>query len=306
MTESMLRRILQGLVVLVILWLGSAWLTGRSGGETAGDGGLAAIFEGLSEATVSAVRIAGPNETMTIAQSAGVWTVNGHATDSTTLSRFWSALEEAEVGGIAANNSANHPRMGVSADSAYSVDFTRSDGGSAILLVGKGGPIFPSGYVRLPDQDAVIVVSGDFQPVVRLSATDWRDKTILRLDTAAVARIVLETDEGTLVVERGDSTWTADGGPANPAFMNPVLQELANLIASGFVEEGEVFEESPKRVIALGAAGDTLGVVMVAGESGTRHVRTPGNDVVFEVPSFRADRVAPDIVTVRAEPSGTL
>jgi hypothetical protein len=306
MTESMLRRILQGLFVLVILWAGSVWLSGRSGGGVAGDGGVGAIFEGLSESTVSAVRITGPSETMTIAQDAGVWTVNGHATDSTTLSRFWSALEEAEVGGVAANNPRNHARMGLSADSAYSVDFTRSDGGSATLLVGKGGPIFPSGFVRLPDQDAVIVVSGDFQPAVRLSATDWRDKTILRVDTAAVARIVLETDDGTLVAERGDSAWTADGQPTNPAFMNPVLQELANLIASGFVEDGDVFEESPKRVTALGEAGDTLGVVIVTGEAGTRHIRTLGSDVVFEVPSFRADRVAPDLVTVRAEPTGTL
>ena len=304
MTETMLRRILQALLVLIVLWLGSVWLSGRSGGGPAGEGGVAAIFEGLNEGTVSAVRIAGPNQTVSVEQSAGAWTVNGHTADSTTLSRFWSALEEAEVGGVVANNPENHARMGVSADSAYTVDFTRSDGGSATLLVGKGGPIFPSGYVRLPDQDAVMVVSGDFQPSVRLSVTDWRDKTILRVDTAAVVRIVLETDEGILVAERGDSLWTADGGPTNPAFFNPVLQELAKLVASGFVEDGEVFEESPKRVIALGSGGDTLGVVTVAGGGATRHVRTPRSDVVFEVPSYRADRIAPDIVTVRAEPSG--
>ena len=303
MTEQMLKRIFAGLFILVVLWLGSVWLSGRPGGGPTGGGGVASLFEGLSEATVSAVRIAGPAQTVTLEQSAGSWTVNGHVADSATISRFWSALLEAEVGGVVANNPNNHMRMGVSADSAYTVDFTLSSGGSSSLLVGKGGPIFPSGYVRLPDQDAVTVVSGDFQPTVRLSVTDWRDKTILQVDTASVVRIVFETDEGTLVVERGDSSWTADGGPTNAAFLNPVLQELARLIASGFPEQGEMFEENPKNVTALGAAGDTLGVVMVTGGGGTRHVRRRGSDVVFEIPSFRADRVAPDILTVRAEPS---
>jgi len=38
-----------------------------------------------------------------------------------------------------------------------------------------------------------------------------------------------------------------------------------------------------------------LGIVVITGEAGTRHARTPGSADVFEIPSFRADRVTPAI-----------
>ena len=114
---------------------------------------------------------------------------------------------------------------------------------------------------------------------------------------------MLETDEGTHVVERSDSTWSVDGGPANAGTIRSVLDELANFVAVGFVEDDEILQENPRRVTVLGAGRDTLGAVVITGEAGTRHARTPGNDVVFEVASFRADRITPDIENLRpAEP----
>ena len=304
MSERTLKTILGALGILVVLWLGSILLSGRRGGGPAPDRGIASLFEGLDETTVSAVRIVGPDQTVALERSSGVWTVNGNPADSSTMTRFWDALLEAEVGGVVANNPSNHERLGLSADSAWTVDFTLADGGMASVLVGKTGPIFPSGYVRLPDQDAVVVVSGDFRPTVILSITQWRDKTILRVDTAAIARVVVETDEGIHVAERSDTTWSVDGEPANANTMRSVLDELANLVALGFVEDGEALEENPRRVIALGAEVDTLGIVVVTGGAATRHARTPGSATVFEIPIFRADRITPAIEALRAADTG--
>jgi len=304
MSEQTLKQVFGALGILVVLWLGSVLLSVRRGGGWASDGGVASLLEGLDETTVSAVRIVGPDQTMTLQRNGGAWTVNGNPADSSTVTRFWNALVKPEVGRVVANNPSNHERMGLSASTAWSVDFTLVDGGMVSVLVGKTGPIFPSAYVRLPDQDAVVVVSGDFRPTVVLSVTQWRDKTILRVDTAAVARVVLETDEGIHVAERADDTWSVDGEPGNVNRMRVVLDELANLVGLGFVEDGEVFEENPWRVIALGAEGDTLGIVLITGESGTRHARTPGSAIVFEIPSFRADRITPAIEALRAREAG--
>ena len=304
MSEQTLKRILGALGILVVLWLISTLLAGRGGGGATPDGGVAALLERLDEATVSAVLIVRPEQTVSLQRNGEAWTVNGNVPDSSALTRLWNALVEAEVGGVVANNPGNHERMGLSADSALTVDFTLADGGMASLLVGKVGPIFPSGYVRLPDQDAVVVVSGDFRATLNQSVTDWRDKTILRVDTAAVIRLVLETDDGTHVVERSDTTWSVDGGPADASTIRSVLEELANFVAIGFVEDEEIFQENPRRATVLGAQGDTLGAVMITGEAGTRHARTPGNDVVFEVASFRADRITPDIENLRPTDAG--
>ncbi len=304
MSEQTLKRILGALGILVAMWLISTLLAGRGGGGATPDGGVAALLERLDEATVSAVRIVRPEQTVSLQRSGDAWTVNGNVPDSSALTRLWNALVEAEVGGVVANNPGNHERMGLSADSALTVDFTLADGGMASLLVGNVGPIFPSGYVRLPDQDAVVVVSGDFRATLNQSVTDWRDKTILRVDTAAVIRLVLETDDGTHIVERSDTTWSVDGGPANASTIRSVLEELANFVAVGFAEDEEIFQENPRRATVLGAQGDTLGAVVITGEAGTRHARTLGNDVVFEVASFRADRITPDIENLRPTDAG--
>ena len=305
MSGRTLEGILGVLAILVILWSGSVLFSGRSGSESGPDGGVASLLAGLDDTTVNAIRIRRPDQTVSLRRSGDAWTVNGKVADSLAVRRFWSALAEAEVGRVVANNPRNHERMGLSADSAWTVDFTLADGAMASVLVGKAGPIFPSGYARLPDQDAVVVVSGDLRATLNNSLTDWRDKTILRVDTAAVARLVLETDEGTHLVARSDTTWSVDGGPANANTIRSLLDELANFVAIGFVEEGEVFQENARRVIALGAAQDTLGAVVITGEAGIRHARTPGNDVVFEVASFRADRITPDIEDLQADGSGT-
>jgi len=304
MSEQTLKRILGALGILVVLWLISTLPSVRGSGGSGSDGGVAALLDGLDETTVSAVHIVGPNQTVSLQQSGGAWTINGNVADLAVVTRLWNALAGAEVGGIVADNPANHERMGLSVDSAWAVDFTLSNGGMASVLVGKGGPVSPSGYVRLPDQDAVVVVSGDFRATVLLGLTTWRDKTILRVDTAAVVRVVLETDEGTHVAERNDSTWSIDGEPANANTMRTLLDELANFVAVGFLDGGEIFQENRRRVTALAAEWDTLGSVVITGEAGSRHARTPGSDVVFEVQSFRADRITPDVENLRPADAG--
>ncbi len=304
MSDQTLKRIFGALAILVMLWVGSVLLSGRGGEGPTTDGGITSFFEGLDATTVDAVRIAGPDQTAALQRSGDAWTVNGNLADSRNVTRFWDAVAGAEVGGVVANNPNNHERMGLSTDSAWTVDFTLADGGMTSMLVGKGGPIHPSGYVRLPDQDAVVVVSGDFRPAVNLTISQWRDKTILRVDTAAVARVVLETNEGIHVAERADSTWSVDGEPADANTMRAILDELADLRALGFVEDGEAFEENPRRVIALGAGADTLGIVVITGETGNPHARTPGSTTVFELPTFRADRITPDIEALRVEDPG--
>ena len=304
MSEQTLKRILGALGILVVLWLGSVLFSERRGGGSAPDGGIASLLERLNESTVSAVRIVGPDGTVSLQRTDDAWTVNGNVADSSVVTRLWTALVEAEVGGVVANNPMNHERMGLSSDGAWTVDFTLADGGTASVLVGRPGPSFPSGYVRLPDQDAVVVVTGDLRSALTQSVTNWRDKTILRVDTAAVVRVVLETDEGTHIAERSDSTWSVDGEPADASAMRSVLDELANFVAVGFVEDREAFQENERRVIALGVEQDTLGAVLITGAAGTRHARTPGSDIVFEVASFRADRITPDIERLRLADTG--
>ena len=81
MSEQTLKRILGVLGVLVLLWIGSVLLSGRSGGS-ASDGGIASLLERLNESTVTGIRIANPDLTVSLQRSGDAWTVNGNVADS--------------------------------------------------------------------------------------------------------------------------------------------------------------------------------------------------------------------------------
>ena len=305
MSEQTLKRILMTLGVLIVLWGISALLSGRGdGGPSQSDEGVAAALEGLDGTTIESVHIEGPLATLTLARSAGAWTVNGHPADSTAVTRLWDALEGVEVGQIVATNPANHERMGVSPDSAWTLDVTRAGGGTSSLLIGKSGPTYPSTYARLPDQDAVVVVAGDLRSAVARGVVMWRDKTVLRTDTASVVRYVVEGDGSSHTLERTDSVWMVNGEVAAAMAVGNLVRELNLLVATGFVEDSPAAEENPLRVTALDAAGDTLSTILLTGEESTRHARVPGNEVVFEIPSWRVERIAPDMETLLPDESG--
>ena len=305
MSEQTLKRILVTLGALVVLWGISSLLSGRGGGGTSrADDGVAAALEGLDGTNVESVHINGPLATLTLERSAGAWTVNGYPADSSAVSRLWDALEGSEVGGVVATNPANHERMGVSADSAWTVELTRAGGRTSSVLIGKNGPTYPSTYARLPDQDVVVVVSGDLRSAVARGLVAWRDKTVLRTDTAAVARVVIEAEGGSHTLERPDSVWMVSGEVAAAIAVGSLMRELNLLVATGFLEDGAAAEESPMRVTALNASGDTLSTVLLTGEESTRHARVPGNEVVFEIPSWRVERIVPDLEKLLPEEPG--
>ena len=117
-------------------------------------------------------------------------------------------------------------------------------------------------------------------------------------------RIVVEGSEGSHALERPDSVWMVNGEVAAAMAVGNLLRELNLLVATGFVEDSPATEENPVRVTALGSAGDTLSTVLLTGEESTRQARVPGSDVVFEIPSWRVARIAPDMETLLPDESG--
>lgn len=299
MSEQNLKKILVALGVLVGLWVVSALVSGSdSDASPPADGGVAAALDGLDATSIDAVSIDGPLADVSLARDDGVWTVNGFAADSSALDRLWDALASAEVGRVVATNPANHERMGVSADSAWTLGVSRSGGGTSTILLGKSGPRFPSAYARVPDDDLVVVVSGDLRSAVARGTIQWRDKTILRADTAAIARILIESESGTSILTRPESVWMVDGEVAAASAVTNLSSELAHLMASGFAADGAAADGDPRRITALGAGGDTVVTVGISGTGSTRHVRVPGRDIVYEIPVWRVDRLAPSRETL--------
>lgn len=295
MSTRTLTRLLGAAGVLLGLWLAIALLgSGRGGGsEPAGE--WTGFFDRLNRVTVSEVRLDGEDGQRVIAREGSSWTIDGLRADSGTVARFWDSVEDASISGLVSRNPENHDRMGLAEESAHSMTF-ELDGESRILLVGDAGTSAGTSFVRKPGSDETYVLSSNFNAHMDRALADWRDRRVVIVDTAAVARIELTAEDGAHTVSRGDSAWTvANGAEADPTAVRAILEELAILRANGFAEaDHEVFEAPAElSLTALGGTGDTLAVLTLGEGEGDRWVTARGDTTVYRLPSFRAARLIP-------------
>lgn len=294
MSDRTLKLLVGALAVSVALWaVVSLISSGR--GAIGATGEAARFFDGVDTASVESVRLEGPTGAVELARAADGWRVNGWEAGPSTVERFLTALAEAEVGDLAAANPANHERMGVSADSAVTLE-VRVAGATRTLLVGDQGPRFGTAYGRLPERDEVYVIEGDIRGHVRRGVDEWRDTEILAVDTASVARVEVERDGEAYALVRGDSAWTFEGGdPVDPIQARNVLTELASMIAAGFLTEADSIYGLPEggSSTAYAADGRVLADLTVGSGEGERWVRASGDSIVYRLSTFRVGRLIP-------------
>lgn len=298
MSEKTLKILVGVLVIALALWGGVTLVSRWSGGGPTAAPALADIFQGATADSVTSVHIMGPKDTLTLAHAAtpgAKWTVNGLATDSPTVARFFATLEGTKIGDLVSTNPANHAAMGVSADSAWTLSFDVG-GKTRTLLVGKSGPSYDGAYVRLPGKDQVYLAQGNLRPNVTRALDDWRNKRIVAVDTASVHRLEIDRDGKSYALVRKDSTWTlADGEAVNQPVARDILEELSGLQAAGFMAKTDSLASRPEgaHVLALSASGDTLGRVALGSGKADRWARTPGDSVTYRLAAWRVDRLVP-------------
>lgn len=299
MTERTLKRLVGALAVVLAVWAVAELMPGGSGAISA-PGELARFFDGVEAESLEAVRFTRGDSTLELNRSDSAWTIRGFPADSASVERFMDAVAELRVGDLVATNPENHSRMGVVEDSAVAVDFV-VDGRARTILVGDAGRRFGTAYVRLPGADEVFLLEGDLRTHARRGLDQWRNRVMVAVDTAAVARVEVERDGDAYALVRGDSVWTfTDGGEARETAVRGVLSELARLVASGFVAEGDSLASLPAAAVtrAYTDAGDLVAEVTVGEGSGERWARTASDEYLYRVSSFRANRVAPPLEDV--------
>ncbi|NNF29357.1 MAG: DUF4340 domain-containing protein, partial [Gemmatimonadetes bacterium] len=233
----------------------------------------------------------GPERTVTLERANDEWTVNGFLADSTAVARFWDALSESEIGDVAATNPANHERLGITADSAWVLTIGQEER----VLLGHAGPQFGTAYVRLPDADEVYLLRGDLRSATTRSLVDWRDKLVLSVDTARVTAVEVTRDGDTRRWERGDGAWTVGGQGADETEVRNLLQELAAFRATGFAADSITMKETPdRRILAFDAEGNEMASLALDEGDGNLRAFSSQSPYVFQVPSWRADRIAPE------------
>lgn len=300
MSEKALKALFGTVLGLGILWLAVSFFPRGDGGSGEPSGQLATFFDGVTPEAVTAFRIRNP-ETGTqieLSRAGGEWRANGFRADSSMLARLWEAFDNAEIDDLVASNPANHARMGLVADSAWTLELDLTDG-TKTLLLGKQGSRYGTAFVRLPGEDDVHLLTGSLRPNLTRSLDDWRNKRVATVDTANVWRIEVERDDESSSLQRSDSLWVMDSGEeATVSAVRSLLGEMARMDATGFYAPGDSLPALAGSIRALDEAGETHLFLEIGSGDGDRWVRVEGDSITYKIPSWRASRIFPDLEAV--------
>jgi hypothetical protein len=303
MSEKGLRRLLGALLLLVLVYA-LVLLVPRDAGVGEGKE-LGELLAGVERDRVDALLIEGPADTVRLSRAGAWWEVNGYPADSGAVARLWRALAESQVGDLVASNPSNHDRLGVSPDSAWALALEESGGGTLRFLLGKSGSRFRTAYVRLPENDPVYLLEGDLRGAVARSLPEWRDKTVVRVDTGVVRSIRLHRAGDDLLLSRSGQGWSLGEVRPDSATVANLLRELASLRATGFAPDTAAFPDQVERsLVAMSQAGDTLAALAAVEREGQFWVRTEESPIVFQVPAWQLDRLIPTQEDLEGESGG--
>jgi hypothetical protein len=278
-------------------------VSGRNAGEQAEIAGpIAEFFEGADSASLSAVRLIRPVDTVELRNVGGRWEANGFRTDSGSISRFFQALANTEVSSVAATNPSNHARMGLDADTAAALELEQN-GATRRILVGLDGPRAATVYARLPDEDVVYLLESGVRSYVHRHIDDWRNRRMLSIDTASVRRIAVEREGESATLVRTEGAWTfANGDSANARTIQNLMNELGSgVVASRFVAPTDSIGMLPPggTTVVYSESGEEIASVTVGSGTGDRWGMAAGDSVRYRLPPFRVDLVVPRIETLR-------
>jgi uncharacterized protein DUF4340 len=299
MSEQALKRLVGALVVAVALWGVTTLLSSDGDGARAASGEIATLLDGISETSVSAVRMTSVVGETELSGGLGAWTVNGFRSDSNTVARFWTVLENASIGQLVATNPSNHERMDITDAAAWTLEVDIG-ADTRTLLVGGEGPQFATAYVRLPGADEVYLMNADLRIHMRRQMTEWRNKRVVALDTAAVARVEIERGEDRYVVVRGAESWTFENGdPIVAVAVLNLLTDLKGFETSGVLVDDEIAgAEQEGRILVLDGSGQTMAELTLGAGEADRWIRAEGDDVTYRLAAFRVDRLFPALERV--------
>lgn len=292
MSERALKGVL-ALVGLVVLGYGALTLADRFGGGEPEDP-VSRFLRGLRPDSVRSIRITAPSETLRFIRRTGGWEVNGYRADSSAVSRLFEAMESARVDALVSRNPENHPAMGVTPDSARALAVEGPSGESGILYVGRRGPVSRSAYVRLGDAGEVYLLKEFRRASVTGELEEWRDKTVVRVDSSAVGSVVLRQEDERYRLARSSSGWVVDGQPADTDSVARLLDALRETRGFAFAPDSVRVESPQRELVVTGLAGDTLvNLRLEERGEGSYHVAREGSEEVWRLGPADANRLFP-------------
>ncbi|PYO97422.1 MAG: hypothetical protein DMD61_12315 [Gemmatimonadetes bacterium] len=299
MSATQLKLIAGGLVLLLLLWGGSA-LFSRGSDSVRGSLDLRAP----AQTDVDSITIVKASDTIALArQSASDWTVNGHRAALASVTELFQALRDTVHPELVAQDSSSFTRLQVDSAGGRRLRLRGGRGGKPLLelIVGTRPTDFQSAYVRRPGDNHVYLWRGQLGGLVDRTLDDWRDKRIAALAPDSIAAVEVVRGKDRYALTRVGKTWKVNGGATDSGAVARYLERLKAITATGFAtprESDSTRTARPARRLAVRSARGvllSLAFDSTAGAFLVRHLVGTGGEgaTVYRMNVWDVDGVSP-------------
>jgi hypothetical protein len=170
----------------------------------------------------------------------------------------------------------------------------------AQFYVGKVATDFNHTYVRMAGSNEIEFALGNLNTTFWRTQDEWRDKTIVDVEQASLARVLLAKGETnySLVLKDG-GTWGVEGQDAilDQDKVKARLTTVTKMNAVGFVDDvtgagiADLNFDAPAAKVEITLTDGTSAAVNIMEKDGTYYVRITGTDQVFKISSYIFEQV---------------
>ena len=172
------------LVVLIVIY----FITQRK--ETTID--IDTQFLKLDSASISRIELKSPEKGHSLLEKKNdVWMIGKYNAEWESVKHALFVFKDIKINRVVSRKSERHEPLKVTEETGLVVKVTSGDNISE-FIVGKDGATFDNSMIRMVGEDIVYATEGNFRAGIELSATEWRDRTVLNINKDNIASLKVE------------------------------------------------------------------------------------------------------------------
>jgi len=267
----------------------------------------AQLFAGFDPAAAARITITAPDKgTLVLQRSGGLWQVSSsgqeaaYAADTQAVQALLDTLASLATGSRVSRTPGRHALYEVDQAKGLRVEALDSTGrAAAAVVIGKNGPNIFSTFVRASGSDEVYLVDGILQARASKTLSEWRDKTVFKLDPGLIRAYTVSGDRSLALHKNGDAWQAGSGETVNAEAARQLMQTLAGLNAADFAEG--TLEEfglgKPARTITAELSDERSATLLIGRDANAfqQYAKTADADTVYIIEKHLLDALCPTL-----------
>jgi len=270
------------------------------------------LFQGFEKGSVAEILITYPEKDDFLLQKQNSdWKVMckgvTYPGDAAPITLLLDTVADMQQGSIVSKNPKNFDPMEVTEEKGIDVRISNfSNKTIAHLLIGKNGPDLFTTYVRINNENRVLLVDGLLSPVFDKQLYDWRDKTIFSLNSADIREFRVDGEQTLVFKKDKKDTWQVlepEVITANQETVKGAVTQFSKLDAVKFSEDNATkcgLDAPSTTITATLKNGGTETLLVGKSKNAFQHfVMVKGRDTIYVLEGYQLSMISPAVDSLK-------